>query len=156
MSAALTRYRQRLCLGYERGPQYRWERVPDAHDYVDNVSHHCGILLRRMRTDGKRSGYVISQIPSQLICTRGKAALSIWEKSVCNAIGILIYDIVRLSLWCPSWELFWVIVTFATASVKTTHQLYACRFLVGLAEGTFYPAVHTVLGGWYTKQGDRK
>lgn len=22
---------------------------------------------------------------------------------------------------------------------------------VGLAEGTFYPAVHTVLGGWYTK-----
>ncbi|EOD51382.1 putative major facilitator superfamily transporter protein [Neofusicoccum parvum UCRNP2] len=38
-------------------------------------------------------GYVISQIPSQIICTR-----------------------------------------------------------VGLAEGTFYPAVHTVLGGWYTKQ----
>jgi MFS transporter, ACS family, pantothenate transporter len=74
-------------------------------------------------------GYVISQIPSQLICTR-----------------------VRMSLWCPSWELFWVVVTFATASVKTTHQLYACRFLVGLAEGTFYPAVHTVLGGWYTKQ----
>jgi ACS family pantothenate transporter-like MFS transporter len=109
-----------------------------------------------MRTDGKRSGYVISQIPSQLICTRGKAALSIWEKSIYNAIEILTYDIVRLSLWCPSWELFWVIVTFATASVKTTHQLYACRFLVGLAEGTFYPAVHTVLGGWYTKQGDRK
>lgn len=24
---------------------------------------------------------------------------------------------------------------------------------VGLAEGTFYPAVHTVLGGWYTKEG---
>ena len=43
---------------------------------------------------------------------------------------MLIYCVVRLSLWCPSWELFWVIVTFATASVKTTHQLYACRFLV--------------------------
>lgn len=26
---------------------------------------------------------------------------------------------------------------------------------VGLAEGTFYPAVHTVLGGWYTKQGKK-
>ncbi|KAH8690694.1 putative pantothenate transporter [Talaromyces proteolyticus] len=74
-------------------------------------------------------GYVISQIPSQVICTR-----------------------VRLSLWCPSWELFWVVVTFASASVKTPQQLYACRFLVGLAEGTFYPAVHTVLGGWYTKR----
>ncbi|KAL2288794.1 hypothetical protein FJTKL_03454 [Diaporthe vaccinii] len=74
-------------------------------------------------------GYVVSQIPSQIICTR-----------------------VRLSLWCPSWELFWVIVTFATSAVKNTHHLYACRFLVGLAEGTFYPAVHTVLGGWYTKE----
>ncbi|KAF4624226.1 hypothetical protein G7Y89_g13950 [Cudoniella acicularis] len=74
-------------------------------------------------------GYVISQIPSQLICTR-----------------------IRPSLWCPSWELLWVIVTFATAAVKTPYQLYACRFLVGLAEGTFYPAVHTVLGGWYTKR----
>ncbi|KAL2836852.1 major facilitator superfamily domain-containing protein [Aspergillus pseudodeflectus] len=74
-------------------------------------------------------GYVVSQIPSQMICTR-----------------------VRLSLWCPSWELLWVIVTFASSAVKTPHQLYACRFFVGLAEGTFYPAVHTVLGGWYTKR----
>ncbi|CAH0040318.1 unnamed protein product [Clonostachys rhizophaga] len=74
-------------------------------------------------------GYVVSQIPSQLVCTR-----------------------VRLSIWCPTWELIWVLVTFATAAVKTSHQLYACRFFVGLAEGTFYPAVHTVLGAWYTKQ----
>lgn len=59
---------------------------------------------------------------------------------------------VRLSLWCPSWECLWVIVTFASAAVKTPQQLYACRFLVGLAEGTFYPAVHTVLGGWYTRR----
>lgn len=27
---------------------------------------------------------------------------------------------------------------------------------VGLAESTFYPAVHTVLGGWYTKEGIAK
>ncbi|RFU31560.1 hypothetical protein B7463_g4773, partial [Scytalidium lignicola] len=74
-------------------------------------------------------GYVISQIPSQMICTR-----------------------IRPSLWCPTWELIWVIVTFATSAVKTPHQLYVCRFFVGLAEGTFYPAVHTVLGGWYTKR----
>ena len=51
---------------------------------------------------------------------------------------------VRLSWWCPSWELFWVIVTFATAAVKTPHQVYACRFLVGFAEGTFYPVRHVV------------
>lgn len=74
-------------------------------------------------------GYVVSQIPSQIICTR-----------------------IRMSHWCPSWELFWVVVTFATAAVQTPHQVYACRFLVGLAEGTFYPAVHTVLGGWFDVQ----
>ena len=74
-------------------------------------------------------GYVISQIPSQMIITR-----------------------IRPSLWCPSWELIWVLVTFATAAVKTPQHLYACRFLVGFAEGTFYPAVHTILGGWYTKR----
>lgn len=62
-------------------------------------------------------------------------------------------------------------MTFATAAVKTPHHVYVCRFFVsgylmilrtsfadpsqvGLAEGTFYPAVHTVLGGWYTKRGN--
>ncbi|TVY47399.1 Pantothenate transporter [Lachnellula occidentalis] len=74
-------------------------------------------------------GYVLSQIPSQIIITR-----------------------VRPSIWCPTWELIWVLVTFSTAAVKTPHHLYACRFLVGFAEGTFYPAVHTILGGWYTKR----
>ncbi|GAB7324923.1 hypothetical protein MBLNU13_g08737t2 [Cladosporium sp. NU13] len=102
-----------------------------SNAYVSGMKEDLNIVGNeyQMLTTMWTIGYVISQIPSQLICTR-----------------------VRLSLWCPSWELFWVIVTFATASVKTTHQLYACRFLVGLAEGTFYPAVHTVLGGWYTKQ----
>jgi len=74
-------------------------------------------------------GYVLSQIPSQLIITR-----------------------IRPSLWCPSWELIWVLITFATAAVQTPQHLYVCRFFVGFAEGTFYPAVHTILGGWYTKR----
>jgi hypothetical protein len=82
MSAALTRYRQCLRLRNEGGPQYCWERVSDAHDYVDDVSFYCGFWLRRLSTDGKCSGYVISQIPSQLICTRGKAVLSMCEQSI--------------------------------------------------------------------------
>lgn len=83
----------------------------------------------RFPTDRRRSGYVISQIPSQLICTRGKAAFTTLTMTSWY-YGTLTHRTVRPSLWCPSWELFWVIVTFATASVKTTHQLYACRFLV--------------------------
>lgn len=84
------------------------------------------------RTD-RISGYVISQIPSQIICTRGmemEPHKGMCEISfVCETNG---EDIVRLSIWCPSWELFWVIVTFATAAVKTPYHLYGCRFLVSL------------------------
>ncbi|CAG9986494.1 unnamed protein product [Clonostachys byssicola] len=69
-------------------------------------------------------GYVVSQIPSQLVCTR-----------------------VRLSVWCPTWELIWVLVTFATAAVKTSHQLYACRF--------FQAALHTGLNGVHGLSGWR-
>jgi len=42
-----------------------WTMYDSAADFVTMVS-----------TDGKHSGYVISQIPSQLICTRGKIVLS--------------------------------------------------------------------------------
>ncbi|KAL4816196.1 major facilitator superfamily domain-containing protein [Aspergillus spinulosporus] len=102
-----------------------------SNAYVSGMKEELNVVGNQYQTFTTMwtIGYVISQIPSQMICTR-----------------------VRLSLWCPSWECLWVIVTFASAAVKTPYQLYACRFLVGLAEGTFYPAVHTVLGGWYTKR----
>ncbi|KAL2815212.1 major facilitator superfamily domain-containing protein [Aspergillus cavernicola] len=102
-----------------------------SNAYVSGMKEELNVVGNQYQTFTTMwtIGYVISQIPSQMICTR-----------------------VRLSIWCPSWEAFWVIVTFASAAVKTPYQLYACRFLVGLAEGTFYPAVHTVLGGWYTKR----
>lgn len=102
-----------------------------ANAYVSGMKEDLNVVGNEYQTFTTMwtIGYVISQIPSQLICTR-----------------------VRFSWWCPSWELFWVLVTFATAAVKTPHQLYVCRFFVGLAEGTFYPAVHTILGGWYNKQ----
>ncbi|OJJ61400.1 hypothetical protein ASPSYDRAFT_1173083 [Aspergillus sydowii CBS 593.65] len=102
-----------------------------SNAYVSGMKEELNVVGNQYQTFTTMwtIGYVISQIPSQIICTR-----------------------VRLSVWCPSWECLWVIVTFASAAVKTPQQLYACRFLVGLAEGTFYPAVHTVLGGWYTKR----
>ncbi|KAK7947045.1 uncharacterized protein PG986_011366 [Apiospora aurea] len=40
---------------------------------------------------------------------------------------------VRISIWCPSWELLWVLVTFATAAVHTSHHLYAFRFFLEIA-----------------------
>lgn len=72
------------------------------------------------------SGYVVGQIPSQIILTK-----------------------VRPSIWIPSCELVWTVLTFCIAAAKTSDQVVAIRFFVGLVESIFYPAAHTILGSWY-------
>ncbi|KAK7955647.1 major facilitator superfamily transporter [Apiospora aurea] len=71
-------------------------------------------------------GYVLGQIPSQIILTK-----------------------VRPSVWVPSCELVWTVLTFSLAAATTSNHVIAIRFFVGLAESAFYPAAHTILGSWY-------
>lgn len=71
-------------------------------------------------------GYVVGQIPSQIVLTK-----------------------VRPSIWVPSCELLWTVLTFCLAAAKTSDHVIAIRFFVGLAESIFYPAAHTILGSWY-------
>ncbi|KAI1137130.1 MFS general substrate transporter [Hypoxylon sp. FL0543] len=71
-------------------------------------------------------GYVVGQIPSQIVLTK-----------------------VRPSVWVPSCELLWTLLTFCLAAAKTSNHVIVIRFFVGLAESIFYPAAHTVLGSWY-------
>ncbi|KAK3335130.1 allantoate permease [Cercophora scortea] len=72
-------------------------------------------------------GYVIGQIPSNLLLTRVSPRWVI-----------------------PSLELGWGICTIATSAVKSYQGLYALRFLVGLFESGFYPGIIYLLGSWYT------
>jgi ACS family pantothenate transporter-like MFS transporter len=72
------------------------------------------------------TGYVIGQLPSQFILTK-----------------------VRPSLWIPSCELVWTILTFCLAAATTSNQVIAIRFFVGLVESIFYPAAHFLIGSWY-------
>ncbi|KAL1412032.1 hypothetical protein Q8F55_003029 [Vanrija albida] len=72
-------------------------------------------------------GYVIGQIPSNLLLTRVSPRFVI-----------------------PALELGWGIFTLASYSVKSYKALYAIRFFVGLFESGFYPGIHYLLGGWYT------
>ncbi|KAG0651102.1 Pantothenate transporter liz1 [Hyphodiscus hymeniophilus] len=74
-------------------------------------------------------GYVLGQIPSNLLLTRVSPRWVI-----------------------PSLELGWGIATICTSSVKSYQALYALRFLVGLLESGFYPGIHYILGSWYTSQ----
>ncbi|KAH6657660.1 major facilitator superfamily domain-containing protein [Truncatella angustata] len=72
-------------------------------------------------------GYVIGQIPSNLLLTRVSPRWVI-----------------------PSLEVGWGIATICTAAVKDYRALYALRFFVGLFESGFYPGIHYLLGSWYT------
>lgn len=73
-------------------------------------------------------GYVIGQIPSNLIITR-----------------------VRPSIWIPSMELAWTILTFSLSQCNSVNQIYVIRFFVGLAESGFYPGMQYLIGSWYRK-----
>lgn len=72
------------------------------------------------------TGYVIGQLPSQFILTK-----------------------VRPSIWIPSCELVWTILTFCLSATTSSTQVIAIRFLVGLVESIFYPAAHFLIGSWY-------
>jgi ACS family pantothenate transporter-like MFS transporter len=56
-------------------------------------------------------GYIIGEIPSNLILTK-----------------------IRPSIWIPTLELIWTVLTFCTSRVTNVQQLYALRFFIGLAE----------------------
>jgi len=75
------------------------------------------------------AGYVVSQLPAVILVTR-----------------------VRPSILVPTLEVLWSIFTFSCAAVKTTPQLYALRFLIGLCEGAFFPCIIYVIGSWYRKE----
>ncbi|KAL2068640.1 hypothetical protein VTL71DRAFT_14977 [Oculimacula yallundae] len=72
------------------------------------------------------TGYVIGQLPSQFILTK-----------------------VRPSIWIPSCELVWTVLTFSLAFATSSKQVIAIRFFVGLVESIFYPAAHFLIGSWY-------
>ncbi|KAH7879195.1 MFS general substrate transporter [Lentinula edodes] len=71
-------------------------------------------------------GYVIGQIPSNLLITR-----------------------IRPSLWIPAMEVLWSVLTVLLSTSKNFTHLVVIRFFVGLAESTFYPAMQYVIGSWY-------
>lgn len=72
------------------------------------------------------AGYVVGQLPSQLILTK-----------------------VRPSIWIPACELVWTLLTFCLSAANTSTQVIAIRFFIGLVESIFYPAAHFLIGSWY-------
>ncbi|KAI0525362.1 MFS general substrate transporter [Xylaria bambusicola] len=73
-------------------------------------------------------GYVVGEIPSNLVLTK-----------------------IRPSIWIPSLEVLWSVLTILLAKCTTATQIYVLRFFIGLAESAFYPGMQYVIGSWYRK-----
>ncbi|KAK7928154.1 major facilitator superfamily transporter [Apiospora marii] len=73
-------------------------------------------------------GYVIGEIPSNMLLTR-----------------------VRPSIWIPACEVTWSVLTILLTQCSSATQIYVLRFFIGLAESGFYPGMQYVIGSWYRK-----
>lgn len=71
-------------------------------------------------------GYVVFEVPGAMIVERWSARK-----------------------WLARIMLTWGLATMLTACVHTTTQFYAARFLVGLAEASFFPGVIVYLAHWF-------
>ena len=71
--------------------------------------------------------------------------------AVMQVPSTLIIQKIRPSIWLAVMEVAWGAFTFAQAGIQNVPELYAFRFLVGLFESSFFPALLYLLGSWYTK-----
>jgi ACS family pantothenate transporter-like MFS transporter len=67
------------------------------------------------------------------------------------AVSNLLLTRVRPSIWIPTCEVAWAVLTILLAKCTTTTQIYVLRFFIGLAESTFYPGMQYIIGSWYRK-----
>ncbi|KAI0805909.1 MFS general substrate transporter [Xylaria sp. FL0064] len=73
-------------------------------------------------------GYVVGEIPSNLVLTK-----------------------IRPSIWIPALEVLWSVLTILLAKCQTATQIYVLRFFIGLAESGFYPGMQYIIGSWYRR-----
>ncbi|KAG4440832.1 hypothetical protein IFR05_003704 [Cadophora sp. M221] len=73
-------------------------------------------------------GYIIAQVPGNVIIAKGKPRVLL-----------------------PCCMLAWSAVTICMPAMKSSWSFLLCRFLVGLTEGPFLPAVSLLTSSWYTK-----
>jgi MFS family permease len=82
------------------------------------------------------------------------ACLLIVSSSPRNSVLSDSYDLLNRSflVWIPFLEVGWTVFTFSLAGAQTYHQMLALRFVVGLFEAGYWPALYYILGSWYNKR----
>lgn len=96
--------------------------VNGMNEYYD-MAHNQYNLLQTFWT----IGYIIGQIPSNLILHR-----------------------ISARYYLGGLEVIWAVLTILMVRCKSIESLYAVRFLVGLTEAGFFPALEYLIGSWYS------
>ncbi|KAH9927165.1 MFS general substrate transporter [Epithele typhae] len=65
----------------------------------------------------------------------------------------LMLQIVPPRIWFPAMQIVWGVLTFCTSTVTNVQQIFAIRFLQGIAESSTFVGTHYILGSWY-KSGE--
>ncbi|KAF1953110.1 MFS transporter-like protein [Byssothecium circinans] len=74
-------------------------------------------------------GYVLMQIPSNMLITR-----------------------IKPGMYMSVWMLVWAVVSICTGFVQSYGGLVACRFFLGITEAPFYPGATYMLSIFYTRK----
>ncbi|KAG7109192.1 MFS transporter PfmaC like protein [Verticillium longisporum] len=64
--------------------------------------------------------------------------------------SLIIMTHVRPSIWLPSLEIAWGVITGLLAITKNARQVYALRFALGFLESSAWPGMAALLMHWYT------
>ena len=70
---------------------------------------------------------------------------------VSMCIGMLFVTRPWARYMLPTLELIWGVLTFCGAAVRNSSDMFALRFLIGLAEGPIFCTVVHILGSWYKR-----
>lgn len=106
------------------------DQVNISNAYVSGMKEDLGMYGNQLNimTTTWTVGYVIGEIPSNMLLTR-----------------------IRPSIWIPSCEVLWCTLTILMAKCTTSEQIYTLRFFIGLAESGFYPGIQYIIGSWYRR-----
>lgn len=80
------------------------------------------------------------------------AGIFFWGYFLLEIPGTVLVERWSARKWICRIMVTWGIVAGATAFVRTPHQFYAMRFLLGLAEAGFFPGVIVYLTHWFPQR----
>lgn len=99
-------------------------------------------------------GYVIGGIPSNMLLTRIRPSILVPACEVRTYYHVPFFVYVLCQLFANSLshkQVTWSILTIIMCKCTSAKQIYALRFLIGLAESGFYPGMQYIIGSWYRR-----